>query len=91
MAALLVVISGASAQVAITVNRATHADDGVYVVTYFATDVVGNIEVTKTVRVRIDTRKPGTIAYVNVRVMQNQTVRVPTRSPTSHPPRARPP
>jgi hypothetical protein len=71
----------------IDVDRATHADDGTYVVSYFATDVAGNSSASKRVTVKIDTRKPGTMAFMNVRVVQNQTVRVTCkvtdRSPNS--------
>lgn len=71
-----VVVSAATAQVMIDVDRATHADDGTYAVTYFATDVAGNAGTSKTVTVKIDTRKPGTMVFGKVTVVRNQTVRV---------------
>jgi photosystem II stability/assembly factor-like uncharacterized protein len=54
--------SAADASVLIPVDRAHHATDGVNEVSYHATDKVGNVETAKTVSVRIDTRRPETVA-----------------------------
>jgi hypothetical protein len=69
-----VVEAAATAQVVIAVNATTHENDGRYEITFFATDVAGNVEATNTLVVNIDTRKPRTRALRAVTVHRNQFV-----------------
>ena len=52
----------------------THAGDGDHVLSYWSTDRAGNVEAAKTCHVRIDTRKPRTLAPNPVSVRRYATV-----------------
>lgn len=73
---LPVVTTGATAELLFDVDKATHVDDGVHVITFFAVDVAGNIEPSQTLTVKIDTRKPGTRALAAARTHRYRYVRL---------------
>jgi hypothetical protein len=59
--------------------RADHANDGPHVVSFYSTDVAGNVEVVKTARVGIDTRRPRTKAFYPVSVATGKTATIDYR------------